>query len=131
MPFTEVLLHLVTDVRIMVKKCARYNIGLKRIATDDGSVLLQLLLAVAVVAAGILLQINVIQWIFVGLLSSAFLVTGVYRSAAHLLTNYDESITVDQAIRIRAMSNIIVLVTAGFTLFSYLLIFMPKINVLL
>jgi len=131
LPFTEVLLHLVTDVRIMVKKCARYNIGLKRIATDDGSVLLQLLLAVAVVAAGILLQINVIQWIFVGLLSSAFLVTGVYRSAAHLLTNYDESITVDQAIRIRAMSNIIVLVTAGFTLFSYLLIFMPKINVLL
>ena len=115
----------------MVKKCARYNIGIKRIATDDGSVLLQLLLTVAVVSAGIFLHLNVLQWIFVGILSSFFLTTGVYRSAAHLLVNYDDEITLDQAVRIRAMSNIIVLFTAGFTLFSYLLIFMPKINVLL
>lgn len=115
----------------MVKKCAKYKIGFRRIATDDGSVILQLLLAVAVVVAGIYLQINVLQWIFVGILSSVFLFTGIYRSAAHVLTNYDEEITIDQAIRIKAMSNIIVMFTAGFTLFSYLLIFMPKINVLL
>ena len=115
----------------MVKRCARYNIGFRRIATDDGSVLLQLLLAMIVIAAGIYLRINILQWIFVSILSSVLLITGVYRSAAHLLTNYDEDITLDQAVRIKAMSNIVVLVTAGFTLFSYLLIFMPKINVLL
>jgi hypothetical protein len=115
----------------MVKKCARYNIGLKRIATDDGSVLLQLLLTVVVVSAGIFFQLNVLQWIFVSILTSVFLFTGVYRSAAHLLTNYDDEISLDQAVRIKAMSNFIVLLTAGFTLFSYLLIFMPKINVLL
>jgi diacylglycerol kinase len=115
----------------MVKKCTQYNIGFIRIATDDGSVLLQFLLAVAVVSAGIFLQLNVLQWIFVSIITSVFLFTGIYRSAVHLLTNYDDDISLYQAVRIKAMSNIIVIITAGFTLFSYLLIFMPKINVLL
>ena len=115
----------------MVKKCNQYNIGFIRIATNDGSVLLQLFLAVAVVSAGIYLQLNVLQWIFVSVLTSVFLFTGMYRSAVHLLTNYDDDISLDQAVRIRALSNILVIITAGFTLFSYLLIFMPKINVLL
>ena len=115
----------------MVKKCARYNIGFRRIATDDGSVLLLMLISVAVISAGIFLQLNVLQWTFVALLTSVFLFTGIYRSAAHLLTNYDDSISLDQAIRIKAMSNLIVMVTAGFTLFSYLIIFVPKINQLL
>jgi len=115
----------------MVKKCVRYNIGFKRIATEDGSVLMLLFLSLAVVTAGVYLQLNLLQWIFVGLLTIVFLFTGVYRSAAHVLTIYDEEITRDQAIRIKAMSNILVMLTAGFTLFSYLIIFMPKINVLI
>lgn len=115
----------------MVKKCAKYNIGFIKIATDDGSVLLQMLLTVGVVAAGIILGLNLLQWTFVILLTSVFLFTGIYRSAAHLLTNYDDDISLDQAIRIKAMSNIVVVVTAGFTLFSYLIIFVPKINMLM
>ena len=77
------------------------------------------------------MQLNILQWIFVAVLTSGFLIAGIYRSAAHLLTLYDDDISLDQAVRIKAMSNILVMVTAGFTLFSYLLIFMPKINVLL
>jgi hypothetical protein len=115
----------------MVKKCAKYNIGFRRIATDDGSVLLQFILAVAVVSAGIYLHLNLLQWMFVAVLTSVFLFTGIYRSAAHLLTNYDDDISLDQAVRIKALSNIVVVVTAGFTLFSYLIIFVPKINTLL
>ena len=115
----------------MVKKCARYEIGIRRIATDDGSVLLQIFLTLAVVSAGIFVQLNVLQWILVALLTSAFLIAGVYRSAAHLLTVYDDDISLDQAVRIKALSNILVMITAGFTFFSYLLIFMPKINVLI
>ena len=34
----------------MVKKCARFNIGLRRIATDDGSFLLQVLFTLAVIS---------------------------------------------------------------------------------
>jgi hypothetical protein len=115
----------------MVKKCARYNIGFGKIATNDGSVIFQLLLTIAVIAAGVFFRLNILQWTFLALLTSVFLVTGIYRSAAHILTYHDESITLDQAVRIKAMSNLIVMMTAGFTLFSYLIIFVPKINTLL
>ena len=130
--FTEVLLHLVTQFDwTMVKKCARYNIGLRRIITDDGSFLLHMLFTIAVISAGIYLRLNPLQWTAVGLLSSFFLFTGFYRSAARLLTVYDDSISLDQAVRIKAMSNVLVTFTAGITFFSFLIIFMPKINQLL
>ena len=80
----------------MVKKCVRYNIGFRKIATDDGSVLLQLLITVGVISAGIFLQLNVLQWAFVALLTFVFLFTGIYRSAAHLLTSVDDSISLDR-----------------------------------
>ena len=115
----------------MVKKCARFDIGVRRIATDDGSFLIQLLFTIVVISAGMFLQLNVLQWLVVAILSSLFLFTGFYRSAAHLLASYDDSITGDQAVRIKAMSNIVVTFTAGVTFFSFLIIFMPKINQLL
>ena len=115
----------------MVKKCARHNIGLRRIATEDGGFLLQVLLTIVVISAGILFQLNVIQWGMIALLSSVFLITGFYRNAAHLVAIYDDNMSWGQAKRLRAMSNIIVTVTAGFTFFSFLIIFMPKINQLL
>ena len=115
----------------MVKKCARFNIGLRRIATDDGSFLLQVLFTLAVISAGIFLRLDMLQWTVVALLSSFFLFTGFYRSAVHLITSYDDSITWNQAVRIKAMSNIVVTFTAGITFFTFLMIFMPKINQLL
>ena len=115
----------------MVKKCARYNIGLRRITTDDGSFLLHMLFTIAVISAGIFLRLSMSQWAIVAVLSSVLLLTGFYRSAAHVLTIYDDSISLNQAVRIKAMSNILVTFTAGITFFSYLMIFMPKINQLL
>ena len=115
----------------MVKKCARYNIGIRRITTDDGSFLLHMLFTIAVISAGIFLRLSVSQWAIVAILSSGLLLTGFYRSAAHVLTIYDDSISLNQAVRIKAMSNILVTFTAGITFFSYLMIFMPKINQLL
>ena len=115
----------------MVKKCRHYNIGIGKIATEDRSFLLQILFTLIVVSAGILLKLNVIQWGMVAMLTSVLLFTGFYRNAAHLVTIYDDNITRAQAVRIKAMSNLIVVVTAGMTFFAYLLIFMPKINQLL
>ena len=115
----------------MVKKCARYNIGVRRIATDDGSFLFQLLFTIAVISAGIFVNLNVLQWTVVAILSFVLLTSGFYRSAAHLLTIYDDSITWERAVRIKALSNIVVTFTAGITFFSFLMIFMPKINQLL
>jgi len=115
----------------MVKKCARHNIGIRRIVTDDGGFLLQLLFTIAVISAGIFFHLNFLQWSVVALVSTAFLFIGFYRSAARLLTIYDDNISLGQGIRIRAMSNMLVVFTAGIAFFSYLMIFMPKINELL
>jgi hypothetical protein len=117
--------------RTMVKKCARHNIGIRRIATDDGGFLLQLLFMIAVISAGIFFQLDFLQWSVVAMVSTAFLFMGFYRSAARLLTIYDDNISLVQGIRIRAMSNLLVVFTAGIAFFSYLMIFMPKINELL
>jgi len=115
----------------MVKKCAHYNIGIRRIATDDGSFLFQLLFTIIVISAGIYLNLNALQWIAVAVLSFGLLTSGFYRSAAHLISIYDDSITWEQAVRIKAMSNILVTFTAGITFFSFLVIFVPKISQLL
>jgi hypothetical protein len=115
----------------MVKKCARHNIGLGKIFTDDGGLLLQILFTVAVVSAGILLKLSILQWTLVSVLSLSLLIMGMYRSAAKLLTLYDESISLDQGIRIRAMGNVLVAFTTGIAFFTYLIIFMPKINTLI
>lgn len=115
----------------MVKRCARHNIGLRKIITDDGGLFLQVLFTVAVISAGILLKLNILQWTIVGLLSVAILTMGMYRSAAKLLTIYDQTIPLDQGVRIRAMGNVLVAFTTGISFFTYLIIFMPKINTLL
>jgi hypothetical protein len=115
----------------MVKKCATHNIGLRKIFTGDGGMLLQLLFTVTIISAGIFLKLNPLQWTVVGILSLAFLSMGIYRSAANLLTVYDQSISIDQGIRIRAMGNVLVAFTTGISFFTYLIIFMPKINTLL
>jgi hypothetical protein len=115
----------------MVKKCARHDIGVRRIASEDGIFLLQSLFTIFVIAAGIILHLNLLQWAIVALLSAAFFTIGFYRNAAYLLTSYDNSISWDQGLRIRAMSNLLLALTAGFALFSYLMIFIPKINQLL
>jgi len=115
----------------MVKKCSHYNIGLLKIAADKGSFLIQLFFTLAVVSAGILLQLNLIQWGIVALSSFIFLTIGFYRSAAHLLTRFDLTMSIDQAVRLKAMSNFMLTVTAAFSFFIYLMIFMPKINQLL
>ncbi len=115
----------------MVKRCARHNIGLRKILTDDGGLALQILFTLLVVSAGILLKLNILQWAIVGLLSVSLLFMGLYRSAAKLLTLYDQSIPMDQGIRIRAMGNILLAFTSGIAFFTYLIIFMPKINTLI
>jgi len=115
----------------MVKKCATHNIGLRKVFTEDGGILLQLLFTTAVISAGIFLKLNFLQWTIVCILSLALLVMGLYRSAARLLTLYDQSISLDQGIRIRAMGNILLVIASGVTFFTYLIIFMPKINTLI
>ena len=115
----------------MVKKCSSHNIGFRKIITDDGGFFLQLLFTVAVVSVGIFVDLNVLQWTTVTFLTLVFLSVGIYRSAANLVISHDDTITFDQAIRLRAMSNMLLAFSAGVSFFTYLLIFIPKINQLI
>ena len=115
----------------MVKRCASHNIGFRRIAIDDGGLLLQLLFIIAVISAGLFVELNLIQWTIVASLSTIFISIGICRSAANQLIIHDRSISSGQAVRIKALSNILMAFTAGISFFTYLIIFMPKINQLL
>ena len=115
----------------MVKKCARYNIGLGKIATDKSGFLVLVLFTLIVVSAGILVELNLVQWGIVALSSFVFLSIGFYRSAAHILTRFDLTMSIGQAVRLKVMSNFMLTVTAGISFFTYLIVFMPKINQLL
>lgn len=115
----------------MIERCNRHNIGLRKILTENGGVLLQMLITISVIVAGISLELGILQWMFVILTSSVFLFISVYRSAAMLLLNVDRNVSSNQAIRVKAMSNTILAITGGITFFTYLLVFMPSINQLL
>jgi hypothetical protein len=99
--------------------------------TGDGSIVLMLLFTMGIIFTGIFLNLNGLQWTIVGVISAFLLFIGIYRSAAILLLNHDRSISSGQAIRIRAMSNALMAITGGISFFAYLIIFMPKINMLL
>ena len=71
------------------------------------------------------------QWLLVVLVTLLFLVAGVCRTAAILQVKNDASLSAFQIARIKALGNILVTVTAGISLFTYLLIFVPKIIQLL
>ena len=105
--------------------------GLRKVFATDPGLTAQLFLTIPIVAGGIALQMNAVQWTLVILVTLLFLGAGVCRTAALLQTRSDSSITPFQASRIRLMGNSLVVITAGLSLLTYLLIFIPKIMVML
>ena len=89
---------------------------------------MQLLLTIPVIAAGIILQMNMLQWFLVIFVTLLFLVAGVFRTAALLQIHHEPSMTPFQVSRIKSMGNALVAVTAGLSLITYLLVFLPIIN---
>ena len=92
---------------------------------------MQLLLTIPVVAAGIALHMNAVQWIVIVFVTLLFLVAGIFRTAALLQINHDRSLTRFQISRIKSMGNAIVAVTAGLSLLTYMVVFVPKISQLI
>lgn len=105
--------------------------GLRKVFFRDVELHIQLFATIPIVAGGIILQLNVVQWILVILVTALFLVAGVCRSAAMLQVKNDHSLSTNQVNRIKAMGNTLVTLTAGISFFTYLLIYVPKIIQLL
>ena len=101
------------------------------ILRHDPSLVLQLLLTLPVIFGGILFHLNAVQWILVGFVSLLYLGAVVMRTAAILQTKVDSSLTTFHIRRIKAMGNAILSITAGISMITYMLVFVPIIITLI
>jgi len=106
-------------------------VGLRRVFTSDPALTLQIFLIMPLIIGGIILQLNVIQWVLILVVTMIFLLAGIFRTAALLQIKNDTSITPFHVTRIRCMGNVLVTITAGISLFTYMMVFVPKITQLL
>lgn len=97
------------------------------ILRNDPSLVLQLLLTLPVIFGGILLHLNAVQWILVGFVTALYLLACVMRTASLLQISHDTSLTSFHISRIKAMGNAILSVTAGVSLITYMLVFVPLV----
>ena len=89
---------------------------------------LQLFLTAPIIAGGIALHLNVIQWLLILVVTMLFFIAGIFKRAALLQIKNSSSYTEFQASRIKSMGNALVMLTAGISMFTYLLVFVPKIT---
>lgn len=105
--------------------------ALKTILRNDPGLILQLLLVLPVISAGILFNLNAIQWVLVSFVTLIYLIACVVRTAALLQIQHDDSLDSFQVSRIKCMGNAILTITAGLSLITYLLVFVPVISQLI
>jgi diacylglycerol kinase len=117
------------DIAIQARPSVVQKTGnaLRKIFAQDPGLMLQLLLTIPIIAAGIILQMSILQWFLVIFVTLLFLVAGIFRTAALLQIHHEPSMTPFQVSRIKAMGNALVAVTAGLSLITYLLVFLPII----
>jgi diacylglycerol kinase len=119
-----------SDIAVQARPSALLNVwnGLKKVFVSDPGLMLQMGLATIVVAAGVVLHLNAVQWVLISIVTLLFLMAGIMRTASLLQIRHDESMPAFQASRIRFMGNAIVAVTSGLTLMTYLLVFVPRLS---
>ena len=93
----------------------------------DPELHVQLFFIIPVIAGGIILNLSAIQWFLVVLVSALFMGVGICRTASMLQVKKDPSLTPFHVTRIKAMGNALLTITAGISLFTYMLVFVPKI----
>lgn len=121
------------DFAIQARSSSPQNVsnGLRKVLASNPELHIQMFFILPIVAGGIILHLNAIQWFLVILVTGLFLLAGVCRMAAILQTKNDSSLSANQVSRIRAMGNTLLTLTAGISLFTYMLVFVPKIIQLL
>jgi len=94
--------------------------AMKTILRNDPGLILQLLLVLPIVTAGVLFNLNAIQWVLVSFVTLIYLVACVVRTAALLQIKNDDTLNAFQVSRIKCMGNAILTITAGLSLITYL-----------
>ena len=108
-----------------------FSRSLHKVFARDPELHVQLFFIIPVIAGGIILHLSVIQWFLVLLVSALFIGAGICRTASMLQVKNDPALTPFHVTRIKAMGNALLTITAGISLFTYLLVFVPKIIELL
>ncbi|MEN8201059.1 MAG: diacylglycerol kinase [Bacteroidota bacterium] len=122
-----------SDFAIQARSSSPQNVsnGLRKVFMNDAELHVQLFFTIPIVAGGIILHLNAVQWFLVSLVTLLFLVVGIFRTASMLQIKNNSSLSTFQVTRIKAMGNTLVTLTAGISFFTYLLVFVPKIIQLL
>lgn len=103
-------------------------VGLRKILTNDPGLNLQLFLSIPIIAGGIVLHLNAVQWVLILFVTLLFFVAGILRRAALLQVGRNTTLSAFQESRIKCMGNAIVMLTAGISLLTYMLVFVPRIT---
>lgn len=121
------------DYTLQASPSALQNVldGLRKVFISDPGLTLQVFLTIPIIVGGIVLQLNVIQWVLILIVTALFLMAGVFRTASLLQIKNDTSVTPFHITRIKCMGNALVTITAGLSLFTYLMVFVPRITPLL
>ena len=121
------------DYTIQARPSALQNVlaGLRKVFTSDPGLTLQILFIIPVLTGGIILHLNAIQWVLMLVVTLMFLVAGIFRGAALQQIKNDTSLSDFHVSRIKCMGNALVTITAGISLFTYMMIFIPIITPLL
>jgi diacylglycerol kinase len=121
------------EYAVQVRSSALLNAlsAIRKICSCDPGIVIQLILIIPVIAGGIVLHMNTVQWLLISFVTLIFIIAGFCRTAALLQISNDPSLTSFQVTRIRCMGDAIVAVTAGISLITYLLVFVPKITQLI
>lgn len=122
--------YLHPDVAIQARSASPQSIlsGLIKIFSHDRGLSVQVLLTPMLLAAGIALELTLLQWILVVIVTLLFLLAGVFRRAALLQVKQQPTYTSFQVSRIKAMGNAIVAISGGLLMLTCLLIFVPRLT---
>lgn len=101
--------------------------GFRKILGQDPGLILQLLLTLPVIFGGIIFHLNAVQWFLVIFVTLLYLLACVMRAAALLQIKADTSLSPFKVSRIKCMGNAILTITAGISLLTYMLVFVPVI----
>ena len=101
--------------------------GLQKVFQKEPKLAIQIFLTLPLIAAGIVFEITVLQWIFV-ILSTLFThIAEICRTAASLQIRNDQSLSSFEISRIRCIGLAGVVFTACISLIIYAVVFIPKI----
>ena len=122
------------DIAIQARSSALRNFlrGLHTILRHDVFMVFQFLLCIPIIVAGAAFGLSTGQWVVVSFVTLLFLGAGLCRTAALIQLKHDgDKIDAFRRSRIKCMGNAMVTFTAGISLATYLIVFIPKISVLI